>query len=164
MRNRIDAVNQNLNTLAMSIETQAGLQDQERSEANELIKELDKGALDLHQQMLRDHKDAQSKETIEIEADKPVNEQDEAIRSQLKLTLKRQETTSANDPKDPLELGNLKERLDAEFKAEIRQDESEHDHGPNPSDRWDLHQLMQEEEEQKRLKDGALNIAQKSAG
>ena len=164
MRNRIDAVNQNLNTLAMSIETQAGLQDQERSEANELIKELDKGALDLHQQMLREHKDAQSKEAAVIEADKPMNEQDEAIRSQLKLTLKRQESINTNDQKDPLELGNLKERLNAEFKAEIRQDESEHDHGPNPSDRWDLHQLMQEEEEQKRLKDGTLNIVTKSAG
>ncbi|HAT85676.1 MAG TPA: hypothetical protein DCS30_06875, partial [Rhizobiales bacterium] len=159
MRNRIDAVNQNLNTLALSIETQSSLNDQDRSEANELINELDKGALDLHQQMLREHKEALSGDEVSNQSDSDMNDQDAALRSQLKLTLKRQDNVTINT-KDPLELGNLKERLSEEFEAEIRED----DHGPNPSDRWDLHQLMQEEEQQKRIQDGTLNIATKSAG
>lgn len=159
MRNRIDAVNQNLNTLALSIETQSSLNDQDGSEANELINELDKGALDLHQQMLLEHKEALSGDEVSSQSDSDMNDQDMALRSQLKLTLKRQDNVTINT-KDPLELGNLKERLSEEFEAEIRED----DHGPNPSDRWDLHQLMQEEEQQKRIQNGTLNIATKSAG
>ncbi|MCT4657004.1 MAG: hypothetical protein N4A65_14440 [Cohaesibacter sp.] len=157
LRDRLDLVGHNLSSLSLQMDRHHQALDQEAKQADALIKELDQGALDLHEQILAEHKakaeaeaEAAKNETTEGETEtlEPTPKDSDA-QSGVKITLNRRET-APKDSQDPLGFDQLKDRLSAEFKEEIIDEIDLH----NPSDRWDLHQLMQKREEEDEAESG----------